>query len=107
MTLPELNTLASRRAELPSGLTQPEQLFYLSARAVYQRRYDKLIQDDQASRELKELKQAFELANFHYRVMVQTAKMRNNLSAQLVEVRKSGCPMCKKAIAIFDGSDCE
>lgn len=103
MTLPELDKLAYANAEMPE-LTSPEQLYYQKMRCLYQLKSKDFIDSEQGKREKTKIKKAYESDLFMYECQSETTAMRNNLSHHLIEVRKSGCPMCKKAVQIFDGT---
>ena len=103
MTVDEIETAARHGSDLPGSLTQPEQLLFLSFRYLYAQYRIGSITRDQASIEKKRLLHEFEMANFRYEMFMETAKMRNRLSAYLTEIEKGGCDKCRLAVKIFDG----
>ena len=44
-----------------------------------------------------------EISRFYYDCYVETAKLRNRIASELVELEKCGCEHCRRLIRIFDG----
>lgn len=103
MTLPELDKLAYANAEMPE-LTSPEQLYYQKMRCLYQLNTKAFIDSEQGKREKAEIVKAYKSDLFTYNCQSETTAMRNRLENHLTEIIKNGCPMCRKAVAIFDGT---
>lgn len=104
MTVDELNRIAFSGADMPVGLNTAEQLLYLKLLYLYKLR--SLGSIDTAKGKIMKAKfvKQFEGDLFNEQCFEETAGMRNRLSHHLIEVRKSGCPMCKRAVDIFDGT---
>ena len=102
-TLKELERLAADNAPLSEGLDAPEQLYFLQLRILH-REYKAGMSKEQCASEKKEILKTYETSRCHEDLLQQNFSKYNRLSHHLIEVRKSGCPMCKRAIAIFDGT---
>ena len=99
----QIERMAMRGEPLPDDLSSPDQLLYLSFRSLYREYQHRFISRDQASLEKQKILAQHELSKFYFDSYVETAKMRNRLSSQLVELERCGCEHCKKAVLIFDG----
>ena len=84
----ELEKEARYGHEMPTGLTQSEQLFYLSMTQLYALYHSK-IYTREACHDMKQ---------YH-------ACIRNSYSEVLTEAEKHGCPICRKLVRIFDGRE--
>lgn len=102
-TLKELERLAADNAPLPQGLDAPEQLYFLQLRILH-REFKAGMSKEQCAKEKREILKTFESNKFYDELLQENFYKYNRLSHHLIEVRKSGCPMCKKAVAIFDGT---
>ena len=105
LDLEELERRALRSESLPDGITQPQQLLFLSLRVLYREYRSKVITRDEAKKEKAMLLAEFEQAQFHYNVFWNTTQMCNRLNAYLTDIEKNGCKRCKTAVRIFDGRD--
>lgn len=105
LDLEELERRALRSESLPEGLTQPQQLLFLSLRVLYREYRCKVITRDEAKKEKAKLLAEFDQAQFHYNMFWNTTQMCNRLNAYLTDIEKNGCERCKTAVRIFDGRD--
>jgi hypothetical protein len=103
LTITELEKLAASNSKLPEGLTAPEQLYFLQLRILH-REYKAGMTKEQCVKEKRELLKTYERNKFYDELLQQNFEKYNRLSHHLTEIVKTGCPMCKKAVAIFDGA---
>ena len=103
MTPADIERAARNNAELPEKLTQPEQLLFLSLRAIYRDYKTKAIDRETGAKEKRKALAAYDQAAAMHRLFTQTAEMRNRLSTYLCEIEKGGCEKCQQAVKIFDG----
>ena len=105
MDLSTIEQHAMRLEELPDGLNSIEQYTFLALRSLYRDFRAGHIQKAAAKREKDEINRAYNEGAMLYRIFEQDTAKHNRLSHVMIEINKSGCPLCKKAVAIFDGRD--
>ena len=103
----ELEKKAMHNEDMPSGLTQSEQLFYLSMVQLYKLYYDHTYDREQAKNIKQDLIAAYQNNAFWEKLFAHHAVIRNRYSPVMTEAEKHGCPICKKLVRIFDGRDTE
>jgi predicted nuclease with TOPRIM domain len=103
MNLNELELKAKRFDEMPDGLTQPEQLFFMSLRYLYQSYKNRQIDIEQAKREKSKLIDEFASANIAYRADTEMIRRLNNCGTLLSEAHKSGCETCDRMARLITG----
>ena len=104
MATAEIERLAASGAEMPL-LGDAEQLLFLRLRVLYHSFKTGVISKEQGTREKADIIKQYHSNLWLYEMAWELAGLRNRLSHQLTEIVKSGCPMCRKAVAIFDGID--
>ena len=103
----ELEKKASHGEEMPKGLTQSEQLFYLSMVQLYKLFYDHTYDREQAKSAKQALKATYENNAFAENLLQHHANIRNRYSPVMTEAEKHGCPICRELVRIFDGRETE
>lgn len=103
----ELEKKASHGEEMPKGLTQSEQLFYLSMVQLYKLYYDHTYDREHAKDIKQELIATYQNNAFWEKLFAHHASIRNRYSPVMTEAEKHGCPICKKLVRIFDGRETE
>ena len=101
----ELEKKAMHHEEMPQGLTQSEQLFYLSMVQLYKLYYDHTYDREQARTAKQALKATYENNAFAEKLLLHHAQLRNRYSPVLTDAEKNGCPICKLLVKIFDGRE--
>jgi hypothetical protein len=103
MTAEEINLIAFNGDEMPAHLNTAEQLLYLKLLYLYKLRSLGRVDTAKGKQMKKQFVKQFESDLFNYQCQMETTDMRNRLSHHLIEITKSGCPLCKRAVEIFDG----
>jgi hypothetical protein len=103
MNLNELELKAKRFDEMPDGLTQPEQLLFITLRHLYQSYKNRQIDIEQAKREKVRLVNEFATANIAYHADTEMIRRLNNCGTLLSEANKNGCETCKKMAKLITG----
>ena len=103
----ELEKKAMHNEDMPHGLTQSEQLFYLSMVQLYKLFYDHTYDREQAKDIKQELIATYQNNAFWEKLFEHHASIRNRYSPVMTEAEKHGCPICKKLVRIFDGRETE
>ena len=101
----ELEKKASHGEEMPKGLTQSEQLFYLSMVQLYKLFYDHTYDREQAKNIKQDLTATYRNNAFAENLLEHHAQIRNRYSPVMTEAEKNGCPICRKLVRIFDGRE--
>ena len=91
--------------ELPKGLTQSEQLYYLSMAKLYSLYRDKVYTREQCKAMKQDICSAYRNNAFNEHLRQYHAAIRNRYSEVLTEAEKHGCPICRKLVRIFDGRE--
>ena len=105
MTESYIEQAAFTGTELPVNLTQPEQLFFLSLRTIYENYRQGRIDLNQSKREKQEVIQAYEQAKIWHNVSVEATNRKNRIGTLLSDITKNGCEYCRKAVNIFTGCE--
>ena len=103
----ELEKKACHKEEMPQGLTQSEQLFYLSMVKLYDLFNSHTYDRERAKTAKQELISAYQNNAFAENLLNYHAKIRNRYSPVMTDAEKNGCPICKKIVRIFDGRETE
>lgn len=103
MTPEQIERSAMHNDSLPAGLTQPEQLLFLSFRCLYASYRAGTITRDQAKKEKRDLLQAYDTAARWSEIYQDTCRIRVELGGMSKEVESGDCERCKKMMRIFDG----
>ena len=103
----ELEKKAMHHEDMPQGLTQSEQLFYLSMVKLYELFNSHTYDRERAKTAKQELISAYQNNAFAENLLNYHAKIRNRYSPVMTEAEKNGCPICKKIVRIFDGRETE
>jgi len=101
--LAEIERTASTGAELPTGLTSPEQWLFLSLRLLYRSHKDGYITTEQAKKEKAHIMDQFKSAQQTLEMYRDGQERFQRIRALQSDVEKSGCELCKRIIKIFDG----
>lgn len=101
----ELEKEARYGHEMPTELTQSEQLFYLSMTQLYALYHSKIYTREVCHDMKQSILAAYETNAFHERLIQYHACIRNSYSEVLTEAEKHGCPICRKLVRIFDGRE--
>ena len=102
-TIAEIEALASRGEGLPASYTLPEQLLFLSLRALHGEYRREEVTRQQAIAEKARLVQQYEEATRWLAIYQQAVRIRNTMSWRFAAIEKDGCPLCWELIQIFDG----
>lgn len=103
--LEKLERLAMQENDMPHGLTQSQQLFYLSMVRLYQLYRSHTYTKEQARDIKQELISSYRNNEFREKLLQHYAHINNRCSEVLTEAEKHGCPVCKKLVRIFDGRE--
>ena len=103
----ELEKKAQHGEDMPTGLTQSEQLFYLSMVNLYQAYYSHQYDREQAKSAKQDLITAYKNNAFAENLLQHHANIRNRYSPVMTEAEKHGCDICKRLVKIFDGREQE
>lgn len=103
--LSELERKAMHGEEMPTDLTQSEQLFYLSMIRLYELFNNHTYDRKQAKNIKQDLIAAYQNNAFWEKLFNYHVQIRNRYSHVLTEAEKNGCPICKKLVKIFDGRE--
>jgi hypothetical protein len=101
MTAVEIETLVHRREEMPDGLNIAEISYFTTLENMRYSNASKL----EKSKRYQIAKTAFEDCQHWIAIYQDTCKMRVNLAGLSRDMVVNGCPICKRAIAIFDGRE--
>lgn len=105
MTTDELERLAASDAEMPDGLTMPEQLLFLTLRELYKNFRSGAVNRERAKREKSRVLVAYRGLASEYAVVEQHLQIRKRLTKNIGDIYKCGCQNCRKLINIFNGID--
>ena len=100
-----LERAAMHNEEMPQKLTQSEQLFYLSMVRLYELYRNHTYDKAQAKNMKQDILAAYRSNAFNEKLIAYHAGIRNGYSEVLTEAEKTGCPVCKKLVRIFDGRE--
>lgn len=100
-----LEKQAMHGEELPQGLTQSEQLYYLSMAKLYSLYRDKIYSREQCKSMKQDILKTFRNNQFHEHLIQYHANICNRYSEVLTEAEKHGCSICRKLVRIFDGRE--
>lgn len=103
----ELEKKAQHGEDMPTDLTQSEQLFYLSMVQLYKLFYDHTYDREQAKSAKQDLITAYKNNAFWEKLFEHHASIRNRYSPVMTEAEKHGCPICRELVRIFDGRETE
>lgn len=103
MTPVDIERSAMHNDSLPAGLTQPEQLLYMSFRCLYASFRAGTITREQAQSEKRELLQKYDKSARLWEIYRDTCRVRVELGGMSKEVELSDCERCKKIMRILDG----
>lgn len=99
----EIERLAMTGCGIPKGYSQPEQLLFLSLRALHWEYRHGVIDKAQARDEKHLLVQEYEAEMQMHDIFRQHVEIRNTMSHKLTAAEKGGCPHCRELVQIFDG----
>ena len=105
MTTKEIETMAMQGFGLPDGLSLPEQMLFLSLRALYGDYHAHRIDRQQAKTEKRSLIQQFNTAQSLYRMYSVSAQRYHAATALLHDVEKVGCDRCRHLARVLDGRE--
>lgn len=105
--LEKLERMAMNGSDVPKGLTHSQQLFYLSMVQLYALYHNHTYTKEQAKNAKQEILSAYRKNAFDEKLIQYHADICNRYSHVLTEAEKSGCPICKKLVRIFDGREKE
>lgn len=105
MTTEELERLAATDAEMPEGLTMPEQLLFLTLRELYSNFRSGAVNRERAKREKSRIFVAYQSLINEYKATEQHLAIKKRLSHNIGELYQCGCPNCKRLLNIFVGVD--
>lgn len=103
--LEKLERRARSGSDMPNGLTQPQQLFYLSMLQLYALYHNHTYTKEQARNAKQEILSAYRKNEFDEKLLKYHADIQNRCSHILTEAEKSGCPICKRLVRVFDGRE--
>ena len=96
---------AAAGAELPAGLTSPEQWLFLSLRMLYQQFRDGHLTREQAQKEKAHILDQFKSAQQTLEMYRDGQERWKRIMDMQGAVELSGCELCKKVVKIYDGRD--
>lgn len=102
MTSEQIEKTAMHNNALPAGLTQPEQLLFLSFRCLYSSYRAGTITREQAQSEKHELLSEYNKAMRLYGIFQDTCRAQVKLGGISKEVESGDCERCKKIMRILD-----
>lgn len=100
--LSELEIKAKHGDDMPDGLTQSEQLYYLSMVQLYKLFNSHVYDRSQAKSIKQDIISAYRKNAFEEKLIRHHADIRNKYSHVMTEAEKNGCPICQKLVRIFD-----
>ncbi len=103
MTPEQIEIHAMHNDPLPDGLKYPEQLLFMSFRALHQSVRAGQVTREQAHAEKGKLLDQFTDWMRWDGIYQDTCKMRAELGGMSKEVESGNCEQCKKLMRIFDG----
>ncbi|WP_101698515.1 hypothetical protein [Clostridium minihomine] len=103
LTPEQIERTAMHNDSFPAGLTQPEQLLFLSFRCLYVKYRAGTITRDQAQSEKREILRAFEDTQKMREIYQDTCRVRVELGGYSKEVESGDCERCKKIMGVLDG----
>lgn len=103
--LSELEIKAKHGDDMPDGLTQSEQLYYLSMVQLYRLFTSHVYDRTQAKSIKQDIISAYRKNAFEEKLIRHHADIRNKYSHVMTEAEKNGCPICQKLVRIFDGRE--
>ncbi|HEX3017911.1 MAG TPA: hypothetical protein VHP31_08680 [Caproicibacter sp.] len=101
MDATEIEALVKSGADLPEGLNIAESCYFLSIEYL---RRTRLSPEEKESRYNK-VRESFDESLRAMSIYQDTCRMRVRIASIAKEMTVGDCPICKKAIAIFDGRD--
>nr|DAI95736.1 MAG TPA: hypothetical protein [Caudoviricetes sp.] len=105
LTPDQIERSAMHNDSLPSGLTQPEQLLYMSFRCLYTSYRAGTITREQAQSEKRELLSEYDKAMRLHEIFKNTCRAQVKLGGMSKEVEQGDCDRCKKIMRILDGRE--
>lgn len=99
----ELNILAAKGQPLPDNLTSPEQLYFLSLRALYIDYRNKLITVEQAKKERQQLSEAFIENMYNYSLYKHQKDVHLIYARNFQDIKNNGCEVCNRLYKILCG----
>lgn len=103
MTPEQIEISAMHNEPLPAGLELPEQLLFMSFRALHESARTGQITREQARAEKNSLLSQFKDWMRWSEIYHDTCRIRNELAGLSKEVATGGCDKCKQIMRIFDG----
>lgn len=103
MDATEIEALVKSGEEMPEDLDLGECYYFLSLDYI---RKARLTREEREQR-YRIVRRSFELYRQKIFMYQNTCEMRVKLAVVAKEMTVNGCPLCKKAIAIFDGREKE
>lgn len=91
MTVEQLDMLAYAGEEMPLGLRQPEQTYFLGMRSLYREYRRKAVSKEQSAREKTELLRTFERGMHHEEYVKSIEGLWGRISLAAVEYIKNPC----------------
>lgn len=99
MTADEIDALVKGRAEMPEDLNIAEMSYFTTMENIHNSGITRL----EKYHRYKWIRIAFEDCQREIAIYQDTCRMRVEVAKVAREMTVSGCPICKRAIAIFDG----
>ncbi|MBR2176315.1 MAG: hypothetical protein IJ861_05135 [Clostridia bacterium] len=101
----KLERMAKNGDAPPQNLTFSGKLYYLSMVQLYSLFYNHIYTREQAKEIKAGLIEDYKNNLFKEKLLDYHAGINNRCSHILTEAEKSGCPICKKLVRIFDGRE--
>lgn len=101
----ELERKAMQGYEMPKGLSQSQQIFYLSMVRLYELYRNKTYTKEQAHNMKLDLIAQYRNNEFYEKLLAHHAQIHNRYSNVMTEAEKHGCLICKRLVRIFDGRE--
>lgn len=103
LTAEQIDSLARKRELLPDNAGLAARNLYHSLVMLYKEYRDGIIDADSARKEKTNLFAQYGIAELHERIWKEQARRMVEISKVMVEINKSGCPLCQQVARLFDG----
>ena len=103
MTPEEIDNLARKRELLPDNAGLVARNLYHSLVMLYKEYRDGIIDEVSARKEKQLLFSQYGINERNERMWAEQARRMVEISKVMIEINKSGCPLCQQVARLFDG----
>lgn len=103
MTYEQIDTFARKRELLPDNARQSARNLYHSLVMLYKEYRDGIIDEISARKEKQLLFSQYGINERNERMWAEHSRRMVEISKIMVEINKSGCPLCQQVARLFDG----